>query len=236
MVLATVLDWLLNTLSGLSSPLIYTVVGLLVFAEAGLLVGFFFPGETAVFVGGILAYRATQGAGSVNLAVLMVVVVVCAISGDSLGYFLGERFGTRLLALPALAKRRGLVDWTIDLLRRRGALAVFVGRFTAFLRVLTPGLAGMSGLHYRRFLFANAAGGLCWGVLFSLLGYWAGNAYERVAKYASWAGYALVVVVIALAVGANLLARRREREIVATYDATHHDADSAEGDAAGGRR
>ena len=90
-------------------------------------------------------------------------MVVCAIVGDSVGYFVGHRFGDRLLEAKLLRKRRSALDAATELLRRRGAWTVFVGRFTAFLRAVVPGLAGLSRMHYRTFLIANAAGALVGG-------------------------------------------------------------------------
>ena len=152
--IARLLDPLLN----LHGWEVYSLVGALVFAEASILIGFVFPGETAVILGGVSASR-----GHVNIAVLIAVVVSCAIAGDSVGYAIGEKWGRRLLGTKLLRKRRRLLDGVFDQLNRRGAVAVFVSRFTAFLRAVVPGLAGISSMPYRVFLPANAAGGLIWG-------------------------------------------------------------------------
>ena len=169
----------------------YALVGLLVFAEAAVMLGFVFPGETAAILGGVLASK-----GGVNLEGILVVVVVCAIVGDSVGYAVGERWGRQLLQLGPLKKRQKGIDTALDQLSRRGPLAVFVGRFSAFLRAVIPGLAGLSSMHYRTFLWANAAGGLCWGVLYVLLGYFVGQSVEKVSGYASDVILGLILVAI----------------------------------------
>ena len=92
------------------------------------------------------------------------------------------------MKLPVLRHRRVALERALEGLRRRGPIYVFIGRFTAFLRAVMPGLAGMSRMNYRRFLIANALGGLLWGVTFTLLGYFAGTALTRIEKYASWVG------------------------------------------------
>lgn len=126
----------------------------LVFAEDALFVGFVLPGETAAVLGGVLASQ-----GVVNLEAMMLVVVVAAILGDSVGYEIGRRFGPRILELRALANHRNRLQRAQEFVRQRGAPAVFLGRFVAFFRAVVPGLAGMSKMPYGRFLAWNAAGG-----------------------------------------------------------------------------
>src|SRR5205085_1475334 len=93
----------------------------------------------------------------------------------------------------------------------RGGRAVFLGRFTAALRVLVPGLAGMSGLRYREFLAWNVAGGALWATLAVLLGYLGGNSWQHLSHLASGAGLAVLGVVVLGAIGGHLLRRRRSR-------------------------
>jgi membrane-associated protein len=166
-----VVDWLV----GLSGPVVYAVIVVLVFAEDALFFGFVLPGETAAIVGGVLARR-----GTVDLVWLTVAVVLAAIAGDSVGYEIGRRLGPPLLRTRPLRRRAQRVDKARDLQRRRGPAAVFVGRFVALLRSLVPALAGASGMSYRRFLLYNALGGLVWGVGNVAIGYAAGAAYQRV--------------------------------------------------------
>lgn len=197
---------LLHHLLVLHGPAAYALVGVLAFAEAAIFVGFVLPGETAVVLGGVLASQ-----HAVSLAGMAAVVVVAAIVGDSVGYEVGRHFGERILGLPFLRRRRPELDRARAYLRARGGRAVFLGRFTAFLRAVMPGLAGLSHLPYRRFLAFNAAGGLLWGVGFTLLGYAAGASYEKVEKIAGWASTSLLVLVLAVAVGVHLYRRRHPR-------------------------
>jgi membrane-associated protein len=198
------IDRLLQPLLSLHGWPAYLLVGVLVFAEAAVMLGFVFPGETAAILGGVLASK-----GGVNLEGILVVVVVCAIVGDSVGYAVGERWGRQLLQLGPLKKRQKGIDTALDQLSRRGPLAVFVGRFSAFLRAVIPGLAGLSSMHYRTFLWANAAGGLCWGVLYVLLGYFVGQSVEKVSGYASDAILGLILVAIVVLV---IRHRRKDKE------------------------
>ena len=199
-----VLDRILH----LPPVLVYEVVTLLVLAEAAVFFGFVFPGETAVILGGVVASE-----GHVNVLLLGGLVVVGAIVGDSIGYAVGHRYGEQILDLKILRHRRGGIDLALGQLRRRGALAVFIGRWTAFLRAVMPGLAGVSRMHYRTFLLANAVGGVVWGVTFTLLGYFIGGAYRRAEKYAGWASTGILIVVLLVAVGLFIRSRRQERQI-----------------------
>ncbi len=200
--IARLLDPLLN-LHGWEA---YSLVGALVFAEASILIGFFFPGETAVILGGVAASR-----GHINIVILIVVVVACGIGGDSVGYLVGERWGRRLLQIRFLRKRQRLLNAVFDQLNRRGAIAVFVSRFTAFLRAAVPGLAGISSMSYRTFLPANAAGGLVWGTGFCLLGYLLGHAYTKLEHASGIASDILLGVVAAVIIVLSVRRRRREK-------------------------
>jgi membrane-associated protein len=191
----------------------YCLVGLLVFAEASILVGFIFPGETAVILGGVLASR-----GHVNIVVLTVLVIVCAIGGDSVGYLIGERWGRRLLDTRLLRKRQRLLNRVLEQLNRRGATAVFLARFTAFLRAVVPGLAGMSAMPYSTFLPANAAGGVVWSVAFCLLGYFVGNAYVKVEHASGIASDVLLGLIVVAIVVLVVRRHRRDRAELAAAD------------------
>lgn len=182
--------------------LAYVVVACLVFAEDALFIGFILPGETAAVLGGVVASR-----GNVQLWLMMVLVVLAAVVGDSVGYEVGKHLGPRFLDLPVLRKRRRKLDEAQDFLRRRGGAAVFLGRFVAFFRAVMPALAGTARMPYLRFLTFNVAGGIVWGTGFVLLGFLAGNSYETVAKAA---GRDIAVVVVLLAVIALVAWRVRK--------------------------
>ncbi|MGW2513724.1 DedA family protein [Streptomyces scopuliridis] len=194
-----------NWLGGLSGPVIYAVVGALVFCEDAFFFGLVLPGETAAVLGGVLASH-----GEVSVWWLTVVVVVAAILGDSAGYAVSHHFGDRILSTRSLRKREDQVERAREMIRVRGASAVFVARFIAFLRALMPALAGLSDMPYRRFLLFNAVGGLCWGVSCTAVGYFAGAAFTRIESQLGQIAGAVIagVVVLALAVWAY---RRRRR-------------------------
>ncbi|MGW0040264.1 DedA family protein [Rhodococcus sp. NPDC003348] len=185
---------LLERLQELEPLVVYLVVSAFVFVEDALLVGFVVPGETAAIVGGVIASQA-----HVQLWAMVAVVVVAAILGDTVGFGLGRRVGPRILRIPFLAG--GRLDGAQELLRRRGGPAVFFGRFVAYLRTVMPALAGISGMPYRRFLAFNAVAALIFGTGNVLLGFLAGNSYERVESALGSGTWLLVGVAAMVALG-----------------------------------
>lgn len=206
--MARITDWILSLGGWFAIAIVFLVPAL----EASVFLGFLFPGEIAVILGGVLAFN-----GRVPLLAVIVAAVTGAIVGDSIGYFVGRRWGRQILRgvgrrVPFLRHR---IDEHLETaqayLRRRGGTAVFFGRFTAALRVMVPGLAGMAELPYGQFAFYNAAGGLLWGTGFVLLGYFAGAAWPRVAGGASKVGLALLVLVLMGLIVVRILRGVRER-------------------------
>jgi membrane protein DedA with SNARE-associated domain len=173
------------------------LVGLVVFAEDALFVGFVIPGETAAVLGGVAASR-----GHVALPAVLTVVLLGAVIGDTVGYEVGRHVGTRILGWHVLQRRRDRIDAACDYLARRGGAAVFLGRWTAFFRAVMPALAGTARMPYRRFLTFNVAGGVLWGITVVLVGYLAGASYGRVEKLL---GRGTALIVAALVVGAAVV-------------------------------
>jgi membrane-associated protein len=203
-----ILDPIQSVLLGSGGLVAYLLVFGLVFAEDALFVGFVIPGETAAVLGGVLASR-----GSVNVGVMMAVVVVAAIAGDSVGYEIGRHFGTRILMIRPLRKHQHRVARAQDFVRRRGAPAVFLGRFVAFFRATVPGLAGMSHMPYRQFISWNAIGGIVWGVGVVMIGWLAGNSFARVEAAAGTAAAIVVAVIfVGLVIAWAIRGHHREAE------------------------
>ena len=210
---------LLQPLLSLHGWQAYALIGLLVFAEDAVMLGFVFPGETAAILGGVLASR-----GGVSLPGIVITVVLCAIVGDSVGYEIGARWGDKILSLGPLRKRQKGIQAALDQLSRRGPIAVFVGRFSAFLRAVVPGLAGMSDMHYPTFLAANALGGICWGILYVLLGYFVGQKVEQASGIASYVLLGVIAVVIVV-----LFVRHRRKSKEEIEGPAEEPADHADG-------
>ncbi len=182
---------LLEGILGLPPPLVLALVFVLPALEASAFVGVVVPGEIAVILGGVLANQ-----HKLSLTAVLVAGICGAIIGDTIGYWVGQRYGETLLTkLPDRLLKAEHITRTKDTIRRLGGKAVFVGRFTAALRALVPGMAGMSRMPYRHFLPWNAMGGLTWASAFVILGYLAGSQYKRIEHYANLIGLALLAAI-----------------------------------------
>lgn len=174
--------------------------------ESSVFLGFVIPGETAVVVGGFLAYEHKAA-----LAGVFAAAILGAIIGDSVGYWVGGRWGDTLLTkLPKRFIKPEHVEQGKQSIHRLGGRAVFAGRWVSVLRALVPGLCGTSRMPYRTFLLWNAIGGITWATGYVLLGFLAGSAWQRVEHYTSVASYVLLGV-IAAAIAAVVIVRRRRQ-------------------------
>jgi membrane-associated protein len=183
------MDRFIQLFFAIPAPLALGAVFLLTCAEASLFFGFVIPGEIAVVLGGVLASR-----GSVPLGGVIGAAVGGAILGDFIGFSIGRRYGSTFLERRFPRRWPGIRTW-ID---RCGAPAVFFGRSTAFLRAIVPTAAGAARMSPWRFLLWNILGGTAWGTGFSLLGYFAGEGYEAVLRWAGRGSVAVTVLIVAL--------------------------------------
>lgn len=191
---------------------LYAIAGLLAFAEAAVMIGMVLPGETALLVAGVFCNAAY---GHLNLAVMMGAAVICAIAGDSVGYEVGKHLGPRVRG-SRFGVRVGEARWLkVDaFIHRHGGKAVLLGRLTALMRALMPGMAGMSGMRYRTFLLWNAVGGLIWAPGCVALGYGFASALDVVGETLTWAPLAIVALVIGAAVALHRRNKRAELRAV----------------------
>lgn len=183
-------------LDSLTAAAVYAVVLGFVFAESGLLVGFFLPGDTILFGAGVVSGH--DGSG-VSLAWLATGAFVAAVAGDSVGYAVGSRLGRGRLEQRVEAGRldRRHLDRADAFFTRWGSGAVIVARWIPWVRTFTPALAGTSRMPYARFLAANVVGALCWAVGLTVLGHLAAS--EPALRHASF-------VVAGLFVGGSFVA------------------------------
>lgn len=200
------LHGVLDAIRSVPPVLAYAIIAMMVFGEAAVFLGFVVPGETAVLLGGFLASQ-----GHLNIVTLILIVVVSAILGDTVGYEVGKHLGPRVLQLGIFRKHQDRLDNAEEMLRRRGGPAVFLARWTAFFRAVMPGLAGFSGMRYPVFLFWNALGAIAWGITFSLVGYFAGASYQTVASRIG-EGTAVLVAVLVVAGIVVWRVRRKRHE------------------------
>lgn len=186
---------LLNWLQGLPEPGLVAATGGLVFAECTIGLGFIAPGESGLLI------AATTATSVSRFLTLWAVVTVCAALGDSLGYAIGKRFGPRLRETK-LIRKYGLDAWdkATGVLERRGPWAVFFARFLPVIRTLTPAASGTSGLPFRKFLPAAAAGAACWSAIHIGIGAALGEAAKKVEGALNTGGLVIVGVLVGVAV------------------------------------
>ena len=208
---------ILEGLAGLPAPVFCALIFLLAMGETAAFAGLAVPGETAVVLGGVVAFE-----GRIPVAAMAASASVGAIVGDSIGFYMGRRLGTRVLG-GRLGKLLGKdrVESTMKRIKAGGIRAVILGRFVGVLRAVMPFAAGSSGMAYGRFLVASVLGATAWGTGFTLVGYLAGNSWERVEKYVGRASTVLAVAIVTV-VGLVLLARaaaKRQDRIKAAWQA-----------------
>ena len=174
--------------------------------EAPAFLGLVLPGELALLLGGVLAHQ-----GRLSLPAALAAGTAGALAGDSAAYWIGRRWGPRLLA-TGLGRRigPGRLHRVESLLLRGGGRALFVGRCTAGARVVLPGLAGMLGLRYRTFALWTGAAATAWAAAHVLLGYAAGAGWRHVHDLTGRLGLGLAVVVAVAAAVGWLVHRRHE--------------------------
>lgn len=156
----------------------YLLLFAIVFAETGLLIGFFLPGDSLLFIAGTLCAVTLAGhdAPLFNIAILIPLLCVAAISGDAVGYLIGRKVGPALYNRPDsrffkkehIAKTQAFYD-------KHGPKTIVLARFVPIVRTFAPTVAGVAGMNYRTFVIYNVAGGIGWITSMSILGYILGN-------------------------------------------------------------
>ena len=198
MVLASALRWLLHPdlkpLLEHGTPVFLAVVFLVVFAESGLLVGFFLPGDSLLFAAGLVAGLEHRP----NIVLLVAVAFVAAVVGDQVGYLFGQRTGPRLFQREdSRLFKQSNVRKAHDFFDRHGPKAIVLARFVPIVRTFTPILAGVSGMKYRIFVTYNVLGGLLWSSLATLLGWGLGKRYPKIENYLTPAAVLIVLLSVA---------------------------------------
>ena len=150
---------------------IYALLFLIIFCETGLVVTPFLPGDSLLFVAGALA-----GAGALDIDVMVIVLVVAAILGDSLNFGIGRWIGPRVFRFEdSWLFRRRYLDAANAFYQRHGGKTIVIARFVPIVRTYAPFVAGAAGMDYRRFLGFNVIGAVLWIALLSYAGYFFGG-------------------------------------------------------------
>lgn len=151
----------------------------IIFAESGLFFGFFLPGDSLLFTAGLVASQ-----GALNIVLLLVLLALAAILGDTVGYWFGAKVGSALFRREdSFFFRKKHLERTREFYARYGSRAVVLSRFMPVVRTFTPILAGVGAMPYQTFLRYNILGALLWACGVTLLGYFLGGAVPDVESY-----------------------------------------------------
>ena len=173
----------------LSLPLAYLATFLIVFAESGLLIGFFLPGDSLLFTLGLLAAQ-----DHFSITTLIIITALGAIAGDSFGYYLGQRFGPRIFNREnSTLFNHKYVDEAHLFYQRYGRMAVILARFTPIIRTFVPTFAGVAEMNYPLFLGYNVIGGISWSLILLGGSYYLGRVFGNLDRY-----LLLIIVVIVI--------------------------------------
>jgi len=168
----------------------YILLVSIVFAETGLLIGCFLPGDSLLITAGLLA-----AAGHLNIWWINVLLMAAAIIGDSVGYAIGARLGPHIFTREkSLLFNPKHVERTQHFYEKYGPKTIVIARFVPIIRTFAPVLAGVGAMRYRRFLTYNVLGGIGWVASMSWAGYLLGHAVPNISKHM----HVLVIVIIVL--------------------------------------
>ena len=181
-------------LAGLG-PLIYLLVPAILFAETGLMIGFFLPGDSILFTAGALIGLGTIA--NVNIWLLIAIFFVAAVAGNSVGYEIGKRLGRKLFDKPdsRFFKKKYLHD-AEKFYAKHGELAVILAQFMPIIRTFNPIVTGIGEMNYRRFITFNMIGAAVWTMGVTCLGYFSFRAFGHFINPAEIDKYLLPIIAL----------------------------------------
>lgn len=173
-------------------------VAAVVFAESGLLIGFFLPGDSLLFATGFLIQT---GLLSVNIHLAVLIIFIAAVLGDSVGYSFGRNIGPRIFKRPdAKLFKQEYIKRAQEFYEKHGGKTIIIARFVPIVRTFAPVVAGASKMNYRRFLTFNVIGGFLWAVGITYTGYFLGHLFESMGIDIDHILLPLIAVIILISV------------------------------------
>lgn len=151
---------------------------IILFAEVGLFLGFFLPGDTLLIAAGIIAHQ-----GRIGILSVILVSAVAAILGDSLAYYLGRRWGRSVFERDTFLFRKDHMIKSEEFFEKYGPKTLLVSHFLPVVRTFTPLLAGVGKMPYKKFLIWNVTGDLLWAFSVTLVGYYIGSRIPNADRY-----------------------------------------------------
>lgn len=164
------LDVHLGQIIAAYGTLTYVILFIIIFAETGFVFTPFLPGDSLLFAAGALA-----SLGSMNIWILMLLLIVAAVSGDTVNYWIGRFFGEKIVANPKIPINEEHIEKTSLFFKKHGGKTIILARFIPIIRTFAPFVAGAGQMHYGQFFSYNVIGGIAWVLIASLSGYFFGN-------------------------------------------------------------
>lgn len=184
-------------------------VAAIIFAESGLLVGFFLPGDSLLFTAGFLVH---QGVIKFDIHLLVVILFLAAALGDSVGYAFGRRVGRRLFhRKESVLFHKDNLERAEAFYEKHGGKAIIIARFMPIIRTFAPIVAGISHMNYRKFLVYNLIGAFLWAVGITYLGYFVGSAIVAAGVNIEYVIYAIILLSVAPPL-IHVLKEKKQRE------------------------
>lgn len=150
----------------------YVILFLVIFAETGLVVTPFLPGDSLLFAAGAIAALVPD---TLNIAVLIVVLIAAAVLGDTVNYWIGHWVGPKAFSGKVRFLKKEHLDRTNAFYEKHGGKTIILARFVPIVRTFAPFVAGIGAMNYSKFIAYNVVGGVAWVLIFTLLGYFFGN-------------------------------------------------------------
>lgn len=155
------------------------LIAAIIFAESGMFVGFFFPGDTLLLSAGVFA-----AAGKLDLALVITVIALAAIAGDNVGYHIGKRYGRQLFKKKdGILFRQEYVQHSEKFYEKYGSKTMLFAHFVPIVRTFAPPVAGVAHMDYKKFFFYDAIGDIVWATSITLVGYWFGSKIPHLEEY-----------------------------------------------------
>ncbi len=194
---------------------VYVIIFGIIFAESGLLIGFFLPGDSLLFAAGFLSSAKIPESSQtyLNIWILIAIVFVGAVTGDSVGFTFGFRVGRKLFQREnsRFFNKENLLK-AQNFYERHGTKTIVLARFIPVIRTFAPIVAGIGKMNYRTFIVFNVVGGALWSAAIPLAGYYLGKVIPNIDKYLLPI-IIVIIIVSAIPVMRNFLKSRKKKDI-----------------------
>lgn len=206
----------LSTFAATTGPwVVVLVLAAIIFAESGLLIGFFLPGDTLLFTAGFLV---NAGTFNIDIHLLVAIMFIAAVLGDGVGYVFGRRIGRKIFRRPnSLLFRQENIQKAEYFYEKHGAITIVAARFIPIIRTFAPIVAGVGNMRYRYFLFYNVIGALLWAVGVTYAGFYIGEVLHKMGVEIDTILLPVIAIILLLSIlppAIHILKDKKQREAI----------------------